>query len=217
MTDKIRILVVDDHPIVRSGIKAILDMESDIEVIGEATDGEEAVAKALKLVPDIVLLDISMPRMDGLEAAYQLRASNANIKILVLTMHENEEYALKFLKAGVHGYVTKGDTSSKLLTAIRTVYQGEIFLQSDTIKLLVDDYTRISKEYKPNDAADLTRREREILKLIAEGHTNRQIANLIHRSIKTVEMHRTNLMKKLQVHNVTELIKSAIRRGLITI
>ena len=213
--DRIRILVVDDHAIMRDGIRALLGLHGDIEVVGEASEGKEAVEKAQKLTPDVVIMDIAMPRMDGLEATRRIRKKNPKTKILVLTQHDNKEYILSIIKAGASGYILKRALGSELVSAIRAVQQGDSFLYPSAAAALIEDYLQQPKEEEPHD--QLTAREREILKLIAEGRTSREIADMLFLSLKTVLGHRSMIMEKLNLHNRTELIKYAMREGLISL
>lgn len=210
---KIKILVVDDHAIMRDGIHALIDLHDDIEVVGEASDGKEAIEKVRELVPDVVIMDIAMPGMDGLEAARRIRKRNPEVKVLVLTQHDHKEYVLSAIKAGVAGYLPKRAVSSELVSAIRAVHRGESFLYPSAATALIQDYLR-KGEAEPYDY--LTEREREILKLIAEGHTSREIASMLFISVKTVQGHRTKIMEKLDIHNRTELIRYAMRKGLVS-
>ena len=210
---KIKILIVDDHAIMRDGIRALIDLHDDIEVVGEASDGKEAIEKVRELVPDVVIMDIAMPGMDGLEAARRIRKRNPEVKVLVLTQHDHKEYVLSAIKVGVAGYLPKRAVSSELVSAIRAVHRGESFLYPSAATALIQDYLR-KGEVEPYDY--LTEREREILKLIAEGHTSREIANMLFISLKTVQGHRTKIMEKLDIHNRTELIRYAMRKGLVS-
>ena len=210
--DKIKVLVVDDHAILRDGIRALLSLHDDIEIVGEASEGKEAIEKARELAPDVIVMDIAMPGMDGLEATRRIRKKSPEVKVLVLTQHDNREYILSAIKAGVAGYVPKRALGSDLVSAIRTVYKGDSFLYPSAAAALIDSYLHQAEE-EPYDR--LTAREREILKLIAEGHTSREIAGILFISLKTVLGHRTKIMEKLDLHNRTELIKYAMRKGLI--
>ena len=215
--EKIRVLLVDDHAILREGIKALLEKQGNIEVVAEAGDGREAIPKAIQLRPDVVVLDISMPLMDGLEATRQIKMETPNVKILVLTMHDDEEYFLQLLRAGASGYVTKKAVGKDLVSAIEAVYKGESFFCPSMAKSLLANYLKLAEgsEYVGRDG--LTPREREIVKLIAEGYTNQQIADILHRSVKTIESHRANILRKLGIHDTIELVKYAVRRKLIEI
>jgi DNA-binding NarL/FixJ family response regulator len=211
---KIRVLIVDDHAILREGIRALLALQDDIGIVGEAADGREAVDKARQLEPDVILMDVAMPLMDGLEATRRIRKENPKAKILILTQYDNKEYVLSSIKSGASGCVPKRAVASELVSAIRAVHRGDSFLYPSVTKFLVEDYLQRVEE-DPYD--QLTAREREILKLVAEGRTSREIAGLLSVCVKTVLGHRTNLMEKLGIHNRTELIKYAIRKGLITV
>jgi len=211
---KIRVLIVDDHALLREGICALLALQDDIGIVGEAADGREAVDKARQLEPDVILMDVAMPLMDGLEATRRIRKENPKAKILILTQYDNKEYVLSSIKSGASGCVPKRAVASELVSAIRAVHRGDSFLYPSVTKFLVEDYLQRVEE-DPYD--QLTAREREILKLVAEGRTSREIAGLLSVSVKTVLGHRTNLMEKLGIHNRTELIKYAIRKGLITV
>ena len=209
--DKIKILVVDDHAIMRDGIRALLGLHDDIEMVGEASEGKEAVEKARELVPDVVVMDIAMPGLDGLEATRRMKKEIPKVKVLVLTQHDNKEYILSSIKAGAAGYVPKKALGSELVSAIRAMHRGNSFLYPSAATALVEHYRQQAEE-EPYDR--LTEREREILKLIADGHTSRDIADMLFISLKTVLGHRTKIMEKLDLHNRTELIKYAMRRGL---
>ncbi len=212
--NKIKILVVDDHAIMRDGIRALLGLQDDIEIVGEASEGREAIEKVHELMPDVIVMDIAMPGMDGLEASRRIRKKYPKVKVLVLTQHDNKEYILSAIKAGVAGYVPKRALGEELVSAIRAVNRGDSFLYPSAAAALIEDY-RQQAEVEPYDR--LTPREREILKLIAEGHTSRAIADMLFIGLKTVLGHRTKVMEKLDIHNRTELIKYAMRKGLTSI
>ncbi len=213
--DKIRILVVDDHAVLRDGIRALLAVHDDIEVVGEASEGKEAVTKAQELVPDVVIMDIAMPGMDGLEATRRIRKKHPKMKVLVLTQHDNKEYILSVIKAGASGYVPKRALGSELVSAIKSVKEGDSFLYPSAASALIEDYLQQTRGEDPYD--QLTAREREIFKLIAEGHTSRKIADMLFLSLRTVQGHRLKIMEKLDLHNRTELIKYAMRKGLVSL
>jgi DNA-binding NarL/FixJ family response regulator len=216
--NKIRVLIADDHVIVREGLRTLLEAQSNIEVVGEATGGEEAVNKTKDVQPDVVLMDITMPGMNGLEATRQIRKNSPDVKILVLTMHEDDDYFFSILEAGASGYFIKGGSSSELISALQAVWRGDVFIYPTMAKKLLSDYLQRVKTGQDEENYDgLTERQREILKLIAEGHTNQEIADLLVLSVATVQTHRAHIMAKLGLRSRTELIKYAIRRGFITL
>ena len=214
---KIRVLIADDHSLVREGIAAFLRMCDDIEVVGEASDGIEAIERAQKLRPDIILMDISMPKLGGLEATVELKKTDPDIKIIVLTQYDDREYISRFLKAGVCGYMLKKAVGSDLVNAIRAVSRGEFYLFSSIASEVVDGY--LGKHKEPVHGDDLyeklTDREKQVLKLIAEGYSHKEIANLLNISSKTVIAHQTNISEKLDIHTRTALVKFAISKGII--
>lgn len=214
MTTRIRVVVADDHAIVREGVHQLLSQQPDIEVVGEAADGLQALDLARKLKPDLVVMDIGMPGMNGLEATRALKAEQPQTNVLVLTMQEGEDYFFRLLQAGAAGYVLKGAGSGELLSAIRAVQQDGVYLNPAMTRRVLRD---VLNRPQPDTAArdPLTPREHEVLKLIAEGKTNREIANELILSLNTVQTHRLHLMEKLNLHNRAELVKYAIRRGLI--
>ncbi|MFQ5988272.1 MAG: response regulator [Dehalococcoidia bacterium] len=215
---KIRVLVVDDHAILRDGISALLALQEDMEVVGEAAEGREAIEKARQLAPDVVIMDIAMPLMDGLEATRTIRKENPKTRVLILTQYDNKEYVSSSLKVGAGGCVPKRAVAAELVSAIRSVHRGDSYLHPSVAKTLIDDYLQRVESGDEGDAYDrLTSREREVLKLVAEGRTNREIADVLCITVKTVLGHRTNVMEKLDIHNRTELIKYAIRKGLIEV
>ena len=216
--EKIRVLVVDDHTIVRDGICALLALAADIEVVGEAENGREALDKVRQLAPDVVLMDIAMPIMDGLEATRRIRKEFSKTKVLVLTQYAEKEYIFPVIEAGAQGFISKAAASSELTSGIRAVYQGDSFLSPVVAKVFVEDYQRGTPGREKGDPYhQLTDREREVLKLVAEGRTTKEIADLLVVSTKTVEGHKTNLMAKLDIHNKADLVKYAIRKGIITV
>ncbi|OFX32721.1 MAG: DNA-binding response regulator [Armatimonadetes bacterium RBG_16_67_12] len=214
---KIRVLIVDDHAIVREGVRMILSAHPDIQVVGEAGSGEQAVAMAQTLHPNVVVMDISMPGMNGIEATQQIRQRTSDVNVLALTMHEDDHYVFQLLKAGAAGYVLKRAAATDLVDAVRASHRGEAFLYPSVAKSVVTDYLRRVEQgeasRKPYDG--LTGREREVLALIAEGHTNQEIAGRLFISIKTVQTHRAHIFEKLGLHDRTELVRYAIRVGLI--
>jgi two-component system response regulator NreC len=215
---KIRVLVTDDHAIVRDGICALLGITGDIEAVGVAANGREALEMVGKLSPDIVLMDIVMPLMDGLEATRRIRKEFPGTRVIILTQYEDREYVLPVIEAGASGFISKVAAASELISAIRAVYRGDSFLSPSIARLLVEDYRQIAKAGKTKDASEqLTDREREILKLLVEGHSIQEIARLLVISPKTVERHKTNLMAKLDIHNRLDLFKYALRKGIISV
>jgi len=216
MANKIRILVVDDHAIMRDGVRALLSLQDDIEIVGEAADGREALTQALELRPDVVLMDIAMPGLDGLEATRRIARKLPATKVLVLTQHDNREYVLTAIKAGASGYVPKRALGSELVTAVHAVHRGDSFLYPSVASVLIEGYRRGDNNIDAGFSG-LTAREREILKLIAEGHTSREIGEILEISLKTVQGHRTRIMSKLDLHNRTELIKYAMRKDLVSL
>ncbi len=214
----IKVLLADDHTIVRKGIRSLLDAEEDIEVVGEADNGREAMEKAEESQPDLVLMDHTMPIMNGLEATRQIRQRYPDIQVLILTMHTNEEYLFQFLQAGAAGYLVKESAPNELVAAIRAIHRGDSFLSPTVSRAVIDEYVRRTTEVTPADSYDqLTPREREVLQLIAEGYTNRDISEELVISAKTAAVHRTNVMQKLDLHSVAEVTKYAIRKGIISL
>ncbi len=213
----LKVLLVEDHVIVRQGVKALLAEESDVHVVGEAGDGSQALQLIETLRPDIVLMDLALPNIGGIEVTRQIRERFPNIQVIVLSMHDNEEYVFRALRAGASGYVLKQSTSTELVLALRAVVAGNTFLSPGISQILISDYVQRSKsEAQDQDALDiLTPRERQVLQLIVRGYNNRQIAEQLHISIKTVETHRGNMMKKLDVHDRAGLVKFALDSGLI--
>lgn len=213
---KIKVLIVDDHAILREGIRALLSLYPDLEVVGEASDGLEAITKARQLAPDIVLMDVAMPGLGGLEATIEIRKQTPGSRVVILTQHDDSEYIFPILKAGASGYVLKKAVGTELVAAIRAVHQGGSFLYPSVATAVIEGYVQKSQVPEPTYER-LTDREKQVLKLIAEGRSNREIAELLSLSVKTVIAHRANLMEKLDIHNRTDLVKYAIRKGLISI
>ncbi len=212
----IRVLLAEDHTIVRKGLRSLLDAEADIEVVGEAEDGRQAVEKAQQLRPDIVLMDITMPGLNGLEATRQLKKYCPEVKVVALTVHTNEEYILQVLRAGADGYLVKQAAVEELILAIQAVCRGDSFLSPSISRKVIEEYSRRAEASAPEDNYEqLTGREREVLQLVAEGRSNREIAETLHVAVKTVEAHRSNLMDKLDIHNTADLTRYALRKGVI--
>ena len=231
-TASIRILLADDHDLLRQGLKLLFESQDDIHVIGEARTGRAAIEQTKQLAPDVVVMDISMADIDGLEACQQIRRSYPDTQVLILTMHESEEYFLQALRIGAAGYLVKKAAPSELSTAVRTIAQGEVYLYPGLAKALIRAYVSTQsqtsarniphKEHKREKSLSLaqaltilTPRELEILTLVAAGHTNQEIADKLIISIKTVQAHRANVMEKLGLHNITHLVRFAIHHGLI--
>lgn len=213
---KIRVLLAEDHTIVRKGIRSLLDDEPNIEVVGEAEDGRDAVAQTEALEPDIVVMDHTMPLLNGLEATRQIGKLVPQTKVLILTMHTNQEYVFQYLQAGAAGYLVKQTAPTELVTAIQAIHSGDSFLSPSITKPVIEELIRTggtAGRIAPDDT--LTEREREVLQLIAEGFTNQAIAQQLQISAKTVGVHRLNLMQKLDLHNLADLTKYAIRTGMI--
>jgi DNA-binding NarL/FixJ family response regulator len=209
-----KVLLVDDHRIVRQGLKALLANEPGIDVIGEADDGRTALTLIAELQPDVVLMDISMPGLNGIEATRQIRQRFPQVKVVILSMHANEEYVFQVLQAGATGYVLKQADSLEVLVAIRAALAGGSFLSPPISRTVIDDYISRAEARSLNPQPDpLTPREREVIQLLAEGLPNHEIAKQLHISIKTVETHRTHMMAKLGVKDKTELVKYALRKG----
>jgi DNA-binding NarL/FixJ family response regulator len=214
----IRVLLAENHTIVRKGLRALLDEETDIEVIGEAEDGREAVDQVERLAPDVVLMDITMPSLNGVEATRQIKAQHPKVQVLGLTRHENEEYIYQLLRAGASGYVVKQAAPAELVEAIRTAFRGDTYLSPSINPSVVEAYIRQANAMvKKGPEERLTPREREVLQLVAEGRTNREIAQVLSISVKTVEHHRANLTNKLGLYSAAELTQYAIRMGMIDV
>ncbi len=217
MTKKHRICLAEDHTILRAGLKALLDSDPNIEVVGEASNGLELLELLHKCNPDLVILDLSMPRLRGLEAISEIRQRHPLINILVLTMHDSEDFVFAALNNGAKGYALKESSPNELMMAINTVLAGKVYLSPEISGKVLNGYLEGKKTDKPSSAWDsLTHREREILKLIAERQKNKDIAECLHMSVKTVETHRSNLMKKLGLHSAAALTAYAMEKGLIT-
>ena len=217
MPNKIKLLLVDDHQVVRAGLRMLFMAEDDIEIVGEAENAREAIAAVRQLEPDVVLMDVVMPGMSGIAATRSIKAAYPDTNVLALTMHEDEQYFFEMLLAGATGYVPKRAAPDDLISAIRAVSQGHVFLYPTLAKMLVEDYLKRGELDEDPTQSKLTPREREVLTHIAEGHTNREIAEKLVISVKTVDRHRENIMRKLDLHNRVALVKYAISKGLITV
>jgi len=213
---KIHILLADDHAVMRTGLRLVLERQPDFEVVGEASDGREAVALTEQHRPEVVVMDVSMPNLNGIEAARQISAALPQSGIVMLSMHSDEAYVLRALKAGARGYLLKESAESDLIAAIRAVHAGKAFFSPAVSRMLVEDYVRQLQDREIEDSYELlTTREREILQLVAEGKSNKEIAAMLNLSLYTIETHRGNLMEKLNLHSVPELILYAVRKGVI--
>ncbi len=212
---KLRILIVDDHGIVRAGIRSLLENRADMEVIGEAAGGEEAVEKAIRLQPELVLMDIAMPGMNGIEATRRIKKELPEVVVLVLTMHDDEEFFFPIIRAGASGYILKETDPHELLYAIRVVRQGQTFLSPAMTRRFLDNFIDTASDPKNEKYNALTPREKEVLQLAAQGKTNREMAEILFLSIRTVEKHRQAFMRKLDLTKREDLTKYALRKGLI--
>jgi DNA-binding NarL/FixJ family response regulator len=210
---KIKVLVVDDHPVVRKGLQSCLERQQRLKVVGEASDGEEALVKARELAPDVVLMDISMPRMNGLAVTEVLRKETPKVKVLVLSMHNNREYIFRIIQAGAHGYVSKEAKPEELLRAIESVFEGDTFFSPEIARAALNQLVSSGGKKQPFD--QLTSREREVLILIAEGQSNKEIASKLDIGVRTIETHRERIMRRLNIHSVAGLTKFAIANGMI--
>jgi two-component system response regulator NreC len=212
---KLRILLVDDHAVVRAGIRSLLEGEADMEVVGEARSGEEAVDKATQLQPELVLMDIAMPGMNGIEATRRIKTELPGTSVLILTMHDDEQFFFPALRAGASGYVVKEAEPRELLNAIQTVGRGHVFLSSPVAKTVFQEFVTARDGAEEESYNLLTAREKEVLQLAASGETNRQIAGALFLSTRTVEKHRQSMMRKLDLSTREQLTKYALRKGLI--
>jgi len=215
---KIKVLIVDDHTLVRDGIRSLLALVADIEVVGEAANGREALEKTRELTPDVVLMDLAMPIMSGLEATRRIRKEFPGTKVLALTQYDDSEYVIPIIEAGARGFITKMAAFSELASAIQTIYRGDSFLSPSAATALVEEcLQKTAGDEEKDPYQQLTDREREVLKLVAEGRTAREIADMLVVTSKTVEWYKASLMKKLNIHNKTDLIRFAIRKRVITL
>ena len=212
---KIRIVIADDHALVREGITALLNLHEDIEILGEAADGKEAIDKAYQLKPDIILMDIAMPGLGGLEATLEIRKTCPDTRILILSQYDDREYVSRLLKAGVSGYILKHAVGTDLISAIRSVARGEQYLYPSITAGVIDGYLRKGEVQVEDPYEKLTDREKQILKVIREGYSNKEIADLLNISVKTVIAHQTNISEKLSIRSRTALMKFAIQKGLV--
>jgi two-component system, NarL family, response regulator NreC len=214
---RIRISLADDHKLMRSGLRVLLEQQSDLTVVGEASDGREAVALVAAQRPDVLVMDIGMPGLNGIEAAAQITNSYPEISIVMLSMHSDESYVLRALKAGAKGFLLKDSAEADLIKAVHSVAEGKSFFSPAVSRVLLDDYVRKLKRSGTEDPFDLlTPREREVLQLLAEGRSNKEVAQLLNLSVYTVETHRSNIMEKLNLRGVPELILYAVRKGIIS-
>ncbi len=212
----IRIVLADDHVIIRSGLRLLLEQQPDFKVVGEAGDGREAVELISRHKPEVAILDIGMPELNGIEATRQITAAESRTQVVILSMHSDEGYVLRALKAGARAYILKNSAEADLIRAVRAVADGKSFFSPVISKMLLEDYVRQIRDKQVEDSYDLlTPREREILQLIAEGKTNKDVANILHLSVHTVDAHRGNILQKLNLHGVPELILYAVRKGII--
>ena len=213
----IRILLADDHTVMRRGLRLLLESQPEFSVVAEAADGREAIAQAEANEPDVAILDIAMPNLSGIEAAQRINTALPNIAVIILSMHSDESYVLRALKAGAKGYLLKDSAEGDLIDSIRAVHQGRTFFSAEITRMLVADYVQEIRTRGAEDSYDLlTSREREILQLLAERKSNKEIAQALHLSPYTVETHRRNLQEKLNLHSLAELILYAVRKGVIS-
>lgn len=213
----IRILLADDHTVMRNGLRLLLERQPNLQVVGEASDGREAVELAASQKPDVVVMDIAMPHLNGVEAARQIAARAPQIAIAILSMHSDESYVIRSLKAGARAYLLKDSAEADLIAAIHAITAGKSFFSPAVRKILKEDYMHQLAEMGAEDSYELlTNREREVLQLVAEGKSNKDVANLLNLSLYTVETHRTHILQKLNLHSVPELILYAVRKGIIS-
>ncbi len=215
MDDKINILLADDHTVLRSGLRALLNQEPDFDVVGEATNGKEAIGLAQKLVPHVIVMDISMPEMDGLQATEEIQRLDLASRVIMLTMHAEEDYLFHTLRLGASGYVLKSSADADLMEAIRAANRGDVFLYPSAVKKLLGEYLKDGTQEVHQDYDILANREKEVLKLTAEGYTNHEIAERLVISPKTVDTYRQRIMEKLNLHHRSDMVRYALRRGLL--
>lgn len=212
----IRVIVADDHTMIRSGLKSLIDRAADLEVIAEAQDGMQAVQQAQELHPDVVVLDIAMPNLNGIEAARQITSRQERVGIVILSMHSDEGYVLKALKAGARGYILKDSSENDVISAVRAVSAGKAYFSPEISRMMADDYLRQMQQRGVEDSYELlTTRERQILQMLAEGKSNKEVASALDLSLHTVETHRSNILQKLNLHSIPELILYAVRKGIV--
>ena len=215
--DPIRILLADDHTVMRAGLRLLLEREHGFVIVGEAADGREAVALANSTSPDVVVMDVAMPLLNGIEATRQIASANPRAGVIILSMHSDESYVLRALKAGARGYLLKDSAEADLIKAVRAVHEGRNSFSPAISRMLLEDYIRQLQQRGGEDSYDLlSSREREILQLIAEGKSNKEVAALLNLSLYTVETHRTHILQKLNLHSIPELILYAVRKGIIS-
>jgi two-component system response regulator NreC len=213
----VRIVLADDHTVMRNGLRLLLERQPNLKVVGEAADGRQAVALSESANPDVVIMDIGMPNLNGIEAARQIVTHNPRTAIAILSMHSDESYVIRALKAGARAYLLKDSAEADLLAAVRALSEGKSFFSPAISRILVEDYMRQLERQGAEDTYELlTNREREILQLLAEGRTNKEVAAMLNLSLYTVETHRTHILQKLNLHSVPELILYAVRKGIIT-
>lgn len=212
---KIKILVADDHPVVRKGLQMCLAKQERLKILGEAVDGEDAVQKTKELKPDVLLLDISMPKMNGLDVTAMLRKEVPDTRILILSVHSNKEYVFRVIQAGAHGYVSKEASPEELFQAIEAVYAGETYFSAEIAQVALNQLVTSGGKKEP--FSQLTAREREVLVLIAEGKSNKEIASALNVGVRTIETHRERIMRRLNIHSVAGLTKFAIANGMVTL
>jgi len=212
-----RILLADDHTVIRSGLRMVLEKQADFEVIGEAGDGRQAVKMAQELHPDVIVMDIAMPNLNGIDAAKQIVNQDSQVAVVILSMHSDEGYVMRALKSGAKAYLLKDSAEADLIRAVRAVKEGKSFFSPAVSRMLLEDYVRQLQQRGAEDSYELlSPREREILQLIAEGKTNKEVAAILNLSLYTVETHRTHILQKLNLHSVPELILYAVRKGIIS-